>query len=79
MNCRGVSKKGFSFSLGDLLFNNQVDVVGLQETMKKTMDRYVWRKFDPDNTYEWLWAPSVGRSGGFCVALNPPDLMLLIL
>ena len=28
------------------------------------MDRSVWRKFDPDDVFDWLWVPSMGSSGG---------------
>ena len=35
-NCRGVSKKGMSVIVKDILADNVVDFVGLQETMKKT-------------------------------------------
>ena len=34
-NCRGVSKKGMSVMIKELLADNMVDFVGLQETIKK--------------------------------------------
>jgi hypothetical protein len=54
MNCRGVGKKGFSFCLRDLIFEHRFDFIGLQETMKRKVDSSVWRKFDLDNSYNWL-------------------------
>jgi hypothetical protein len=70
MNCRGVGKKGFSFCLRDLIYEHQFDFIGLQETMKRKVDSSVWRKFDLDNSYNWLWSPSVGRSGGILCGIK---------
>jgi hypothetical protein len=38
--------------------------------MKKKVDSSVWRKFDVDNSYNWLWSPSVGRSGGILCGIK---------
>jgi hypothetical protein len=35
LNCRGVGKKGMSIFLADLIKDQQVDFIGLQETIKK--------------------------------------------
>jgi hypothetical protein len=35
MNCRGVGKKGMSVFLADFLRDQQLDFIGLQETIKK--------------------------------------------
>jgi hypothetical protein len=35
LNCRGVGKKGMSVFLSDLLREQDVDFIGLQETIKK--------------------------------------------
>jgi hypothetical protein len=67
MNCRGVGKKGFALHLHDLIKEYSFDFIGLQETMKRNIDASVWRKFDVDGVYIWLWSPSMGCSGGiFC-------------
>jgi hypothetical protein len=42
----------------------------MQETMKRNIDASVWRKFDVEGAYIWLWSPSVGRSGGILCVLN---------
>jgi exonuclease III len=70
MNCRGVGKKGFSFCLRDLIYEHQFDFIGLQETMKRKVDSSVWRKFDLDNSYNWLWSPFVGHSGGILCGIK---------
>jgi hypothetical protein len=38
--------------------------------MKRKVDSSVWRKFDMDNSYNWLWSPSVGRSGGILCGIK---------
>jgi hypothetical protein len=38
--------------------------------MKKKIDSSVWRKFDLDNSYNWLWSPSVGHSGGILCGIK---------
>jgi hypothetical protein len=70
MNCRGGGKKVFSFCLCDLIYEHQFDFIGLQETMKRKVDSSVWRKFYLDNSYNWLWSPSVGRSGGILCGIK---------
>jgi hypothetical protein len=46
------------------------DFIGLQETMKRNIDASVWRKFDVDGAYIWLWSPSVGRFGGILCGIK---------
>ena len=45
MNYRGVGKKGFSCRLQDFIKEFDLDFIGLQETLKKTIDSSVWRNF----------------------------------
>jgi hypothetical protein len=70
MNCRGVGKKGFAFHLRDLIKEYDFDFIGLQETMKKSIDVSVWRKFDVEGAYVCLWSPSVGCSGGILCGIK---------
>jgi hypothetical protein len=77
LNCRGVGKKGFSFHLRDLICEYEFDFIGLQETMKKHIDASVWKKSDVDNTYNWLWSPSVGRSGGILCGIKSSKFNVL--
>jgi hypothetical protein len=39
MNCRGVGRKGMSVFLTDFITEQQLDFIGLQETIKKTIHR----------------------------------------
>jgi hypothetical protein len=38
--------------------------------MKRKVDSSMWRKFDLNNSYNWLWSPSVGRSGGILCGIK---------
>jgi exonuclease III len=64
MNCRGVGKKGMSVFLADLLRDQQLDFIGLQETIKKDYSPAFFRRIDPRGEFDWKWINSVGRSGG---------------
>ena len=70
MNFRGVGKKGFAFSLRDMMSDHDPDVIGLQETMKKSIDVSICRNFDLENRYKWMWSPSVRRSGGIMCGIK---------
>ena len=62
-NCRGVSKKGMSRWMMELLRDYQVDFAGFQETIKKKYDDTFFRKIDPGNLFSWHWLPATGHSG----------------
>jgi hypothetical protein len=75
----GMGKKGF-FCLIDLSFEFDFDFNGLQETMKKKIGNSVWRKFDENNAYNWLWSPSMGPSRGILCGIKSSrfDVLALI-
>jgi hypothetical protein len=77
LNCRGAGKKGISFHLRDLIGEYEFDFIGLQETMKKHVDASMWRKFDVDNIYNWLWSTSVGRSRGILCGIKSSRFKVL--
>jgi len=52
-NCRGVSKKGMSSMLKDMLAENELDFVGLQETMRKKYTDKFFRKIDYSKKFAW--------------------------
>ena len=62
--CRGVGIKGMATCLSDLISDHSLDFLGPQETMKKNFSSKCMRKLDPFNTFEWVWIPSCGKSGG---------------
>ena len=43
-NCRGVGKKGMSTCLIDMINANELDFIGLQETMKKSYSPAFFRQ-----------------------------------
>jgi hypothetical protein len=45
--------------------------------MKRNIDASVWRKFDVDGAYIWLWSPSVGRSGGILCGIKSSKFNVL--
>jgi hypothetical protein len=60
-----------SVFLSDLLKDQQLDFIGLQETMEKYYTTAFFRKIEPENAFFWKWIPSVGKSGGIlCGAKN---------
>jgi len=63
-NCRGLSKKGMSTCIEDLILDHQADFIGLQETTKKNYSENFFRKVDPLKSFVWHWLPAKGRSGG---------------
>lgn len=76
-NCRGVTKKGMSSCLKDLLYTYHVDFVGLQETIKKNYSENFFRKVDPGKSFAWHWIPSVGRSGGVLCGINSENFDII--
>ena len=50
-NCRGAGKKGMSICLTDIIYANDVDFIGLQETMKKSYNPSYFRKLDPEGKF----------------------------
>ena len=60
-NCRGAGKKGMSTCLTDMINANEVDFLGLQETMKSNYTPSFFRKLDPHQKFIWEWIPSRGN------------------
>jgi hypothetical protein len=79
LNCRGVGKKGMSCFLVDFIRDQEVDFMGLQETIKKDYSPAFFRTIDPQNLFDWKWIGSIGRSGGILGGLGYPDSLSLIL
>lgn len=63
-NLRGAGKKGISTCLTDIMSQYGLDIIALQETMKKSYDAKFFRRIDPYNNFFWKWIPSAGKSGG---------------
>ena len=76
-NCRGVGKKGMSTCLIDMISANELDFIGLQETMKKSYTPAFFRQIDPYQKFHWEWIPSRGKSGGILCGLNKEKFDIL--
>ena len=48
----------------DFIKDQELDFIGLQETIKKDYSQAFFRKIDPLNRFDWKWSASVGRVGG---------------
>ena len=69
-NCRGVSKKGMSTFIKELLYDYHVDFVGLQETIKKNYSDKFFRQIDPGKAFSWHWLPAFGTAGGILIGVK---------
>ena len=52
-NCRGAGKKGMSTCLTDMINANEIDFIGLQETMKGSYKYSFFRKIDLVAEVDW--------------------------
>lgn len=50
--------------ISGLIHSHDLDLVCLQETMKRKYSPAFFRKLDPGDLFQWDWIPSVGKSGG---------------
>jgi hypothetical protein len=50
--------------LADFIKEQDVDFIGLQETIKKDFSPAFFRTIDPQGLFDWKWIGSIGRSGG---------------
>jgi hypothetical protein len=56
--------------LEELIQEFDFDFILIQETMTKSIDSSVWRKFERDFSYNWLWSLSVGQFGGILCGIK---------
>jgi hypothetical protein len=76
-NCRGVSKKGMSTFLKELMFDYHADFIGLQETIKRKYIDKFFREVDPGKAFSWHWLPANGRSGGMLCGVKNERLEVI--
>lgn len=63
-NCRGVSKKGMSAFLKDLIWDYSADFVGIQEIKNKNYIEKFFIELDLQKNFLWHWIAASGKSGG---------------
>ena len=76
-NCRGAGKKGMATCLVDMINANEIDFIGLQETMKEIYKPSFFRKIDPSHKFHWEWVPSRGKSGGILCGIKKDNFDIL--
>jgi hypothetical protein len=79
MNCRGVGKRGMSVFLADFLKVQQLDFIGLQETIKKNYSPAFFRRIDPEGTLIGSGSVLLAEVVVSWVVLGYPSLPFVIL
>jgi hypothetical protein len=69
-NIRGYHAPGRQPQIRDLLAREHLDIVGLQETIKRDFSQADLRAIDPQGKFAWHSLPALGHSGGILVGVN---------
>jgi exonuclease III len=69
-NIRGYHAPGCQPQIRDLLAREHLDIVGLQETIKRDFSQADLRSIDPQGKFAWHSLPALGHSGGILVGVN---------
>ena len=69
-NIRGFGHMGRRTLLEEYMRKEDVDIVGLQETIKTDFHFHELLSLDPLERFEWHFTPAVGRSGGMLMGLS---------
>ena len=69
-NIRGFGHAGRRTQLKEFIRNEEIDVIGLQETIKAEFNHRDLLAVDPLERFVWHWVPAVGHSGGMLLGIN---------
>ena len=69
-NMRGFGRPGRRTQIRDLISREQLDFVGLQETIKASFMTSELRSIDPEGRFAWQSTPAIGHSGGMLLGVN---------
>lgn len=69
-NCRGIGDKNKMDFIRDQINNNNLDFVGIQETMKTEFNLVELSDLSGQERFDWKVLRSRGRSGGILVGTN---------
>ncbi|KAK1630378.1 hypothetical protein QYE76_004693 [Lolium multiflorum] len=69
-NIRGYHAPGRQPQIRELLAREHLDIVGLQETIKREFSQADLRSIDPQGKFAWHSLPALGHSGGILVGVN---------
>ena len=67
---RGFGHAGWRTQLKEFIRNEEIDVVGLHETIKADFIHRDLLAVDPLEHFVWHWVPAVGHSGGLLLGVN---------
>ena len=75
-NARGLGSANKRRALKDYIHNHHIDIVGLQETKKETIQPRLLNSLSSNITH-WTPKPSQGASGGILLGLNDSQFFIL--
>lgn len=76
-NVRRLNSGGRKNQLKELILKHQVDVVGLQETIKQKFTSRELTSLATGQDMTWEWIAPNGRSGGLLLGVNKDTLEVL--
>ena len=74
-NSRGIGEKKKRDFIKEQIGKNNLDFVGIQETMKTDFNKLDLSDLSASEKFEWDFLPSKGRSGGILVGINSATLI----
>ena len=75
-NVRGLGNKSRVRQLRELIQKEQVDIVGLQETIKQDFSYAELESLAPGGLFSWKWTPAQGHSGGILLGVKQDILQV---
>jgi len=75
-NVRGLGKPARRRQIREYIWQENIDVVGLQETIKEDFSPQLLQEIDGGLNFVWHWVPSRGRSGGILMGVKGDVLEL---
>ena len=66
-NIRGMGKKSRMGLHKDIIYKEIVDIVGIQETIRRDFADWEMLALTPGSSFQWKWLPAMGHSGGILV------------
>jgi exonuclease III len=69
-NFRGFGSKDWKRQLREFLRKEEVDIIGLQETIRQTFSKEELNGLIVSKVFTWCWLPVVGHSGGVLLGVD---------
>ena len=73
-NVRGLLKKARRGQVREYIFNEKVDIVGLQETVKHDFADHELCELAGGANFTWFWLAAKGKSGGILLGVKVDSL-----